>query len=342
MSYRAGDAVLKTGKRAAALLAGLLCILWMAGARGELTKNEEKKNGKLVRVTWMDETGAPAEGPDGYAIVTYTRGGGTTTETYFDAEGQPCEANGGYYGQAVTTDGKGRVTEIVFLDSNGRITMNNRQYARVTIAYTSFGAVRRQSYYGIDKKRTMVPSLGYAAFECEFRGKTMTKRTYLDAAGNPTDGADGYAIMIQKVNKKNQIVGIEYQHANGSPATCPDGWSRSEITLDKKGRETSVKYYSEDGRLTDRNTGYAWEETVYPSDEEERITRYDLDGKPVERAEGYVTLVRIRKNSRIVKEYFLNADGNRVPNANGAGALTYSYDQDGNITEITEEPLGNE
>ena len=333
---------MKTGKRAAAFWIGMMMLFCVISAQAELTKKEETKNGKLVSVTWTDENGEPAEGPDGYASVQYTRGGGTATETYYDAEGNPCEAAGGYYGKSVTTDGKGRVTEIIFLDSNGRITMNSQQYARVTITYTNFGAVRRQSYYGIDKKRTVVPALGYAAFECEFRGKTMTRRTYLDAAGKPTDTADGYAVMIQKVNKKNQITGIEYQHADGTPATCPDGWSRSEITLDKKGRETSVKYYTADGKLTDRSLGYAWEETAYPSDDEERVTRYDLAGRPVERDGGYVTLVRIRKDGRITREYFLDADGNRVANAGGAGALAYSYDQDGNITGITEEPLGKE
>ena len=126
----------------------LFCVI---SAQAELTKKEETKNGKLVSVTWTDENGEPAEGPDGYASVQYTRGGGTATETYYDTEGNPCEAAGGYYGKSVTTDGKGRVTEIIFLDSNGRITMNSQQYARVTITYTNFGAVRRQSYYGIDK-----------------------------------------------------------------------------------------------------------------------------------------------------------------------------------------------
>ena len=328
------------GKRAATVLAVLLCVMMTISAFAELTTKETTKNGKPLEVTWVDEDGNTATGPDGYATVKYQYSRDSVTETYFDTEGAPVAVNGGYFGKTVIRDGRKRITEIIYLDRNGRIAMNDERYARMTIHYTSFDAVSKLSYFGIDKKRTLVPSLGYAAMECDYRGKTLTKRSYLDASGQLTDTTMGYAVMIQKVNKKNQVTGISYEHADGRPATCLDGWSSCEIELDKKGRILSTKYYTEDGRLTDRGAGYAWEQTVY-NENEERVTRYDLKGNPVTRDEGYTTLVRVRKNDLIVKEYFLDENGAKTENADGAGALVYEYDDDGNITNIEEEPLGS-
>ena len=42
--------------------------------------NTEKKNGKTVRVTWVDEADQPAAGPEGYACVRYTYSGKSVTE----------------------------------------------------------------------------------------------------------------------------------------------------------------------------------------------------------------------------------------------------------------------
>ena len=77
----------------------------------------------LFRGRAEDENGNPAAGPGGYAEVRYTYGSSTVTEYYYDAEGNPCEAAGGYYGRTVTKDGKGQVKSIEYLGEDGKLTL---------------------------------------------------------------------------------------------------------------------------------------------------------------------------------------------------------------------------
>lgn len=234
-------------------------------------------------------------------------------------------------------DDKNRITEIRYLGADGELCLNQEGYARVTMAYTSFGALRRLSYFGTGKKRVLVPSLDYAAIECDYRGKTLTGRRYLDAEGKPAESFLGYAAMIQKVNKKNQVLGISYQHADGSPAVCPEGWSSCEIRRDKSGRETAIRYLDAAGNPVTLAEGYAREEISYPKESEKRIRRFDAAGNAVAFETGVYTLVQQLREGRVVRETFLGADGAPTVNGGGASALVYAYDQDGNITDMTEE-----
>ena len=47
----------------------------------------------------------------------------------------------------------------------------------------------------------------------------------------------GYAVMVQSVNKSNKVTGIRFEHADGSPAACQEGWAVLSRELDKKNRE---------------------------------------------------------------------------------------------------------
>lgn len=305
------------------------------GALGEATLKETVKAGKVTEAVWTDETGSPTAGPEGWTIVRYTYGktAGVTTEMYYDAAGEPYCTAGGYYGLTKTLDGKKRVTDIVYLDEDGRRADNGRGYSRVKMEYTSFNAVRSVSYLDESNQPVMVPSLGYAQLQCDYRGKTMTRRATLDGNGKEVDTAAGYAVITQRINKKNQVLGIAYTHADGSPATCPDGWSRCERELDKNGRELSTKYYDESGKLTDRDAGYAWEEREYAGKNEIRITRYDLEGNAVE-TDGYTTLVQKWKDDLLIRESYVNQANQPVADSRGIGSVEYGYDDLGRLCQV--------
>ena len=276
-------------------------------------------------------------GPEGYASVIYTYKGSDVFEQYYDTEGEPYETAGGYYGRRVQRDGKGRAVEIEYLDEDGKRTENAQGYAQVVTAYTSFGQLRQVNYYGENKKPVIVPSLGYSSMTIEYSGKTVTAVTFRNTKGNPVDGVEGYAVMKQKMDKKkkNQVVSIRYDHADGSPATGPDGWFRCVKDRDDKGRLLSVKYYDVNMQMTDRGAGYAWEGYAYEGDSTVLVTRYDLNDAPVTDAAGIATTIREMKDDLIVKERFLDADGKRVNNALGAGETVYGYDQLGRLESVS-------
>ena len=325
---------MRTIKRTAVLLILAVLIALPAAAPADVTREDTENNGRITQTVWKDESGNPAAGPDGYASVRYSYKGDEATEMYFDADDQPCECAGGYYGRKVTTDGKKRVIQIEYLDENGARTLNNRGYAMMTTSYYGFGEVRMVTYYGLNKKPVTVPSLGYAQIANEYSHKTLTSRTYKDAKGNPVDCAEGYAVLKQKVNKKFQVIRIRYEHADGSPATGPDGWFRCIKERDEDGRITSIKYYDVNEQLTDRGAGYAWEEREYDGDDTVMITRYDLNDKVVTDKAGVATLVQESRDGLIVREKFLDEKGQDTVNELGAAAVVYGYDHEGRLETV--------
>ena len=103
---------------------------------------------------------------------------------------------------------------------------------------------------------------------------------------------------------------------------------------DDKGRITSIKYYDVNEQLTDRGAGYAWEEYTYEGDNIVKMTRKDLNGTAVADNAGVTTLVREMKDDRIVKESFLDSEGQRTNNKLGVGAVLYSYDLQGGLEKV--------
>ena len=325
--------------KAKRLLAGtaalVLCLMMPFAAIGDVKARNIEENGKVKETVWEDENGQPAAGPEGYSAVRYTYKQNDTYEKYYDADGKPFRVNGGYYGRRVQKDGKGNITEIEYLDADGVRTLNRKGYAMMTMSYFGFGPLRSVFYFNMYKKATVVPSLGYASIVYEYSNKTMTGRTYRDAKGNPVELADGYAAVKMKTDKRYRLLSIRYDHANGKHATGPDGWFRCEKKRDDKGRITSVKYYDEQEKLTDRGAGYAWEGYTYEGESTVKVTRYDLNGEAVADSAGISTVVREMKDDRIVKESFLDREGKQINNAIGVGAILYSYDMQGTIEKVT-------
>ncbi len=326
---------LERNKILTAIITAALCFILPFVAMGETQARDIESNGRIKETVWTDESGQPAAGPEGYTTVRYSYKGGDTIEQYYDSEGKPYRVSGGYFGKRTERDGKNRITAIEYLDKNGQRTENLEGYAQVTIAYTSFGEVRQVSYTNQSKKLVIVPSLGYASVVTEFSGKIMTGRTYKDTKGNPVDNRDGYAVMKQKLNKKYQVLSIRYDHADGSPATGPDGWFRCIKDWDNSGRLISVKYYDTDMNLTDRGAGYAWEGYSYEADGTVKAIRYDMNNEPLADEAGVVTTIREMKEEHVAKERFLDREGKRISNILGAGEILYSYDPQGSLESVS-------
>ena len=315
------------------LAAVIFCTAFLIPAAGaEATLIETTENGRVVKAVWQDGAGNTVTGPDGYAEIRYKYGRGIVTEQYFDENGTPVPARGGYYRKMITRDGKNRVTEIAYQNENGELMLNNDGYARVTMLYTSFGGMTFLRYFGTGRKKVTVPSLGYAEIATVYSGKTVTSRTWNDENSQPVE-IRGYASMKQKLNKNYQPVRTWYEHTDGRPATGPDGWSICERERDKKGRVTAVKYYDESGKLTDRGAGYAWEEIRYDGNDE-LVTRYGMDGQAVPIAGGAVTIRYREKDDRIIAESYLSADGGLTDGPLGVCTVAYEYDPDGRIETV--------
>ncbi len=303
-------------------------------ARAEVTAEKQTERGRVTEITWKDENGNIIAGPAGYATVRYEYEYQKTTERYYDAEGFPYETAGGYYGRVISTDSFLVITD--YIGINGKLTNTKMGYARVERRTFMFGMERFTIFYDENGRTVIVPSLGYAQVETLASGKTMTGRIYKDEKGERIDTPAGYAAIMKKMNRDRQIIREWYEHADESPATGPDGWSRCEIIRDKnnKGRVTAVEYYDEAGRLTDAG-GYAREEYQYPKGGLVITTRFDAAGNRLSYGGDAVSVRRKTKDDLVLEEMYLDETGEPTSLPEGYAGAKYSYNSNGQL-ELTQ------
>ena len=316
--------------------AAAVLLLLAPGIRAgaEVTAEKQTERGRVTEITWKDENGNITAGPEGYATVRYEYEHQKTTERYYDAEGFPYETAGGYYGRVISTDSFLVITD--YIGINGKLTNTKMGYARVERRTFMFGLERFTIFYDENGKTVIVPSLGYAQVETLASGKTMTGRIYKDEKGEKIDIPAGYAAMLKKMNRDRQIIREWYEHADESPATGPDGWSRCEIVRDgnNKGRITAIEYYDEAGRLTDAG-GYAREEYQYPKGGLVITTRFDAAGNRISFGGDAVSVRRKTKEDLVLEEMYLNESGEPTTLPEGYAGVKYSYNSNGQL-ELTQ------
>lgn len=326
---------MKMIRRISAMTAAVLLLLASQGiGKAENTEEIKDERGRVASVTWRDDSGNVTAGPEGYAEIRYRYEGLKTTETYFDAEGARFTTAGGYCGRSVTKDGRGQIARIEYYGPDEKLIMNSQGYAAVNYNYFTFGPERTVVYFDADGKVTTVPSLGYAQLENLYTGFTLIGRSFMNEKGEPADSIrDGYATMTKKLNRKRtQILRVNYTHADGSPATGPDGWHRCESDLDKKDRVTETKYYDEQGAPTDKG-GYAKETYLY-SKGEVTVSRFDAAGNPVLFGGVAASALRKMKGELILSETYLDDAGRVTVLPEGYATAEYTYDKDGRITLV--------
>lgn len=388
----------KTGLvlRLVALL--LAFCLSMTVAVAEPTERVETNRNRVTAREWVDENGKLTAGPEGWARVEYTYKSNSSrpsTERYFDAEGKPFVTAGGYARVVRSYGRNGVMTDEAFYDAKNEPCIAACGYASAKLGYTSVGDVRSEYYYGTKGEKVVVPSLGYACATRDYKGRTLLRETFMDADKKPIDSAAGYAVLENSLNKKYHILETRYLHADGSPATGPEGWSHAVYQNDKNGMHLSVSLYAEDdtpwvdaegvseyaftydrndrevarqllqngqpvtgahgwskcafeydaqgrkiatrylnadGQLVSPGAGYAYMRTVYSEDGRSSVqTRYDTADQPLDLG-GYVGLgCDYSEGGRIIRTYFLNAEGNATVNRNGVFMTGYEYDTKGRI-----------
>ena len=314
--------------------AALLLLAPGIRARAEITAEKQTERGRVTEITWKDENGNITAGPEGYATVRYEYANQKTTERYYDAEGFPYETAGGYYGRVISTDSFLVITD--YIGINGKLTNTKMGYARVERRTFMFGLERFTVYYDENGRTVVVPLLGYAQVETLASGKTMTGRIYKDEKGDRIDTPAGYAAMLKKMNRDRQIIREWYEHADESPATGPDGWSRCEIIRDgnNKGRITATEYYDEAGQLTDAG-GYAREEYQYTKGGLVITTRFDSAGNRIPYGGDAVSVRRKTKDDLVLEEMYLDESGEPTMLPEGYAGVKYSYNKSGQL-ELTQ------
>ena len=319
-------------QRWTALAVAALLLIPSAGSLAEVTAEKTEIRGKVTEIIWKDENGTVAAGPEGYAMVRYAYSGQETTETYYNADGEPYRTGGGYYGRIVTRDGRNNISAVSYIGKDGKLTVNSLGYAKVLYKYFTSREEREVIYCGADGKTPVtVPSLGYAQMETRHRGNAFIGRVYKDPKGNPVDIPAGYASFeIQMAKKASVPLKSWYEHADGTPANGPDGWAVCKMERDAKGRLTKTEFFDAQGNATQPG-GYAAETYRYGRDDTITVARFDTAGNRIPFDGEAVSVRRKMQGEKITEETFLNDAGEPVAVSGGYVTVSYSYDGNGNL-----------
>lgn len=148
--------------------------------------NEYNNEGKISRITHVDENDNPMMVSAGYAIVTrnyYTtddqNNGKVESEFYFYADNKPIALSFGQYGVHKEYDENGQEAALTYLDAEGNPLVTNKGYTTVKRTYYANNSVASEQYYDINGNP-------YALDEGQYGVKKENgQTTYLDEEGSP-------------------------------------------------------------------------------------------------------------------------------------------------------------
>lgn len=147
---------------------------------------------------------------------------------------------------------------------------------------------------------------GYTASELSIQETvdgSVTGTSYVNPDGVITDAIDmGYATVCRMLDDKDRVVKERYLDASGDP----------------------VARYGDYYGLS-----YEYDETSMV------ITYIDAEGNPIERSDGYSTIVRTQTSSRASDDFYYDLTGQQVQCSGGYYGLHREYNAEGQIISLT-------
>ena len=285
----------------------------------------------VTRIAYFDAAGKAMNGPDGWAVCSYTYAGTTTTRRYTCADGTPFVNKKGYSGISQVKKGS-QVVEEYYLDGAGKPVITSDGYAGWKKTYASGGKIGMQVYLGKDGNPINVPSLGYAQFNRTYSRGLLTEEIYYDADHRKTDCAEGYHRVVYTYGDKKRLAEEWYYGSNGSLTSCSGGYAGKVYEYDFSGRTTKVIYYSSNKSsqaASDEALGASEVRTTYAGGKEATVSYY-LKGKPTLNSEGYFRKESVfDKGGRLTSRSWYGPDGSLINTANGYAMIEYAYDPQG-------------
>ncbi len=148
------------------------------------SKKSEYKDGKVIKITFLDRVGNPMVTGLGYAMLTriyYQYGvekGKIKEEFYFDENGDPKAIGLGQYGIHIGYNKIGQQTVLTYLDAEGQPIINTKGYSKVVRTFNDDNTIATELYYDTE-------GIPISRMEGQFGEKKEDgKEVYLNADGS--------------------------------------------------------------------------------------------------------------------------------------------------------------
>ena len=326
-------------------------------------KAEYNEKGNCTRVAYFGENDESVENEEGYAIRTIEYEGGNAVKVaLYDKNNKPVMCKEGYSAIAYEYDEKGNAIKVSLYDTLGKATVGAGGLAMIEREFDKKGNITEERYYGAASEPVGTKE-GYAKCRISYDdNNNPVQYEYYNLGGVLRKGA---AIEKNTYDEAGYVVRMGYYDSDGKAVLGADGFAFLEVKRNKKGEVESVAYYDEEGYIKNNAEGYAIIRYEYDSHtgNVKKQSYFDAANKPVITDYGYASIEREYENGREIRtsyqgifgegievvgyarvdmsytrkglmkraEYYL-ADGSRGT-TDGYAAVEYKHDGRGNIKE---------
>jgi len=293
-----------------------------------------KDGGERVRFV-RDESGRVVEkrfeGFDparGYALVVlkFDSAGRNTERAIFAADGSPISTKTEAHRQRLEYDANGRMIRGVFFDAAGAPSRSGDGYTEVNVEYGTDGrlTLRRWTGYPADGP--------FAAGIRRYNARgDETDDEFVDAAGMPATGPQGYAAKRTEFDAAGRVVHVVWLDAGGKQTRGTGDFSEMRIIPGQTGREQETitsGYDPAKGFASRRERANARGTTI-----EERL--FDAGDRPVNGPGGYaLRQTEDDEKGRITRHSFFDAEGRPVGDRDGYSVRKYGWSEGGQGSEM--------
>ena len=289
------------------------------------------------RVTYRDGKNLPAAGPDGAfgQGISHNSRGQITQLLSLDADGKNMIDNAGNCGLVVSYNDKGWMTEVRSIGPDLKPMPVKDGWYTSKNEYDALGRSTRTTYYGANGEPVLHKD-GYHGMEAEYDGAGNAVATiYVGLDGKPTLLGAGVAIYRSVYNGQGKVTRMSYHGVSNEPALPRDGNHAWAIQYDDRGNSISTTYLGLDGKPTLVASGYASMTSTY--DERGRKTRqsyHGVNGEPLLHKDGnHAWESQYDERGNEVATTFIGIDGKPVVITSGYAIVSRTYDSDGNELE---------
>ena len=309
------------------------------GSCASFLRYEYSKDGYEVRTHYLDQIGNPTAGKDGVAILQkdFDSQGKEIRLLSRWTNGRPMNDKWGNAEFRSLNDGLGNVIAAEAFDAAGApINLKSKDWQQQTLKYDVRGNPVEQVFWRADR----TPGIGEERCHrlrhtYDEHGKVV-RSDCLDQHGQPAlAGGRDYAAWEIRYDDKDGGVELRYYDKDRKSATGPEGAFRVAIGYDTDENMTAFAYFSADGQPSVGSSGFHKQVSTFEGGREVRTEYLGVDGKPIVRNGGYVSVER-RYDSRGNEERlaYLGAEGRPATNTDeGFAVKRASFDVCGREAE---------
>ncbi|PYI92148.1 MAG: hypothetical protein DME97_10425 [Verrucomicrobia bacterium] len=295
------------------------------------------KDGWEDRITYRDGKNLPAAGPDGAfgQDMSHNSRGQVTQLLSLDADRKNMIDNAGNCGLIITYNDKGWMTEVRSIGPDLKPMPVKDGWYSSKNEYDALGRSTRTTYHGA-KGEPILHKDGYHGMEAEYDGAGNQVATiYVGLDGKPTSLGAGVAIYRSVYNGQGKVTRMTYHGVNNEPVLHRDGNHAWALQYDDRGNSVATTYLGLDGKPTLVAAGYASMTSSY--DARGRKTRqsyHGVNGEPLLHKDGnHAWESEYDERGNEIATTFIGIDGKPVVITSGYAIVRRKYDSDGNELE---------